>query len=234
VISEQQQNISYRFVSDFPFKNRAPHALDDFETNALSALRNHPNQQFTEVSASIFSDRVRLIGPVTMGPACVNCHNAHPESPKRDWKVGDVRGIQEINVSQAIATNIFSFKYLLAYFVFMAGSSVTFIGMQRRQAEIIRGMNRELETANDFLATLSMKIALPLAADIQEHIQRSKGRHDPHRAQEAHDLLFRHQGFYGNHGTPAAGTDDTVTQRVPYRDVQHRAQAWRHDRQIYW
>ncbi len=32
VISEQQQNISYRFVSDFPFKNRAPHALDGFET----------------------------------------------------------------------------------------------------------------------------------------------------------------------------------------------------------
>ena len=30
VISEQQQNISYRFVSDFPFKNRAPHALDNF------------------------------------------------------------------------------------------------------------------------------------------------------------------------------------------------------------
>src|SRR5580658_3294632 len=38
VISEQQQNISYRFVSDFPFKNRAPHALDGFETNALAAL----------------------------------------------------------------------------------------------------------------------------------------------------------------------------------------------------
>jgi len=43
VISEQQQNISYRFVSDFPFKNRAPHALDNFETRALAALRNHIN-----------------------------------------------------------------------------------------------------------------------------------------------------------------------------------------------
>src|SRR6266852_5232310 len=31
VISEQQQNINYRFVSDYPFKNRAPHQLDDFE-----------------------------------------------------------------------------------------------------------------------------------------------------------------------------------------------------------
>src|SRR5271165_6652501 len=31
VISEQQHNISYRFVSDYPFKNRAPHVLDGFE-----------------------------------------------------------------------------------------------------------------------------------------------------------------------------------------------------------
>src|ERR1700756_4566912 len=29
VISEQQQNIAYRFVSDFPFKNRSPHTLDE-------------------------------------------------------------------------------------------------------------------------------------------------------------------------------------------------------------
>ena len=39
VISEQQSNIGYRFVSDYPFKNRAPHTLDRFELGALAALR---------------------------------------------------------------------------------------------------------------------------------------------------------------------------------------------------
>src|SRR5580704_7452572 len=67
VISEQQQNISYRFVSDFPFKNRAPHALDGFETNALAALRDNSGRKPTNVSWSVFSDRVRLIAPVIMG-----------------------------------------------------------------------------------------------------------------------------------------------------------------------
>ncbi len=170
VISEQQQNITYRFVSDFPFKERAPHALDSFETGALADLRKNPEQQLTEVSASVFNDHVRLVAPVVMGAACVSCHNAHPDSPKRDWKVGDVRGIQEIVISQAIATNIFSFKYLLAYFVFMAASGVTFIGVQRRQAATIRGMNQELETANDFLATLSMKISRYLSPQIYKSI----------------------------------------------------------------
>jgi adenylate cyclase len=82
VISEQQQNITYRFVSEFPFKNRAPHPLDGFETAALSNLRGNPKQQLTEVSANVFSDHVRLVAPVIMGAACVNCHNSHPESPK--------------------------------------------------------------------------------------------------------------------------------------------------------
>ena len=146
VISEQQRNIAYRFVSDFPFKNRAPHSLDDFEANALAALRHDPNQQLTDVSSSMFNDRVRLIAPVVMGAVCVKCHNTHPESPKRDWKVGDVRGIQEIAISQAIPSNIFSFKYLLAYFILVAVVGSKFIAVQRRQAATIRGMNRELET----------------------------------------------------------------------------------------
>ena len=166
VISEQQRNITYRFVSDVPFKNRAPHKLDDFEENALAALRKDPNQQLTNVSSSMFNDRVRLIAPVIMGAVCVNCHNVHPESQKRDWKVGDVRGIQEIAISQAIPSNIFSFKYLLAYFILVALVGFTFIA----QARTIRGMNRELETANQFLATLSTKISRYLSPQIYKSI----------------------------------------------------------------
>ena len=79
MISEQQNNIIYRFVSDYPFKNRPPHALDSFETNALTALRQDSNQQLAQVSATMFSDHVRLIAPVIMGQACVSCHNTHPE-----------------------------------------------------------------------------------------------------------------------------------------------------------
>jgi len=170
VISEQQRNIAYRFVSDFPFKNRAPHSLDDFEANALAALRHDPNQQLTDVSSSMFNDRVRLIAPVVMGAVCVKCHNTHPESPKRDWKVGDVRGIQEIAISQAIPSNIFSFKYLLAYFILIAVAGSTFIAVQRRQAATINGMNRELEAANQFLTTLSTKISRYLSPQIYKSI----------------------------------------------------------------
>jgi adenylate cyclase len=89
--------------------------LDQFEKSALDSLRNNPDQKIVDTATSLFSDKVRLIAPVVMGPACVSCHNVHPESPKTDWKVGDVRGIQEVTITQPIAANLFSFKYLLAY-----------------------------------------------------------------------------------------------------------------------
>jgi adenylate cyclase len=105
-----------------------------------------------------------------MGPACVSCHNSHPESPKRDWKVGDVRGIQELSITQPIAANLFSFKYLLAYFALAAISGVSFLLLQRRQAEQIKGMNRELEQNNDFLASLSLKISRYIPPQVYKSI----------------------------------------------------------------
>jgi class 3 adenylate cyclase len=170
VIADQQKNITYRFVSDFPFANRAPHQLDAFETHSLASLRANSGQKLVQSDQSLFRDKVRFITPVVMGQACVNCHNSHPESPKTDWKVGDVRGIQEVEISQPIAANLFSFKYLLAYFVLAAVSGVSFLGMQYRQSKVIQGMNKELESANDFLATLSMKISRYISPQIYTSI----------------------------------------------------------------
>jgi adenylate cyclase len=170
VISEQQHNITYRFVSDYPFANRAPHPLDQFETDALRRLRENPNQVLSRDSSSLLVDRVRLVAPVVMAAACVTCHNAHPESPKHDWKVGDVRGLQEVSISQPIGGDLFAFKYLLAYFFLVAAVGFLFIALQRRQAVLIQGMNAELETANDFLASLSMKISRYLSPQIYESI----------------------------------------------------------------
>jgi hypothetical protein len=137
VISEQQPNISYRFVSDYPFKNRAPHVLDQFETSALTSLRSQPHQQLAKASSSLLIDHVRYITPVVMENACVACHNTHPDSPKRDWKVGDVRGIQEVTIAEPIVANILSFKYLLAYVVCAAAASLLSLcsgGKQRPSA----------------------------------------------------------------------------------------------------
>jgi adenylate cyclase len=169
-ISGRNDAVQYRFVSDLPFRGREPHTLDAFEIGALAALRRDPKQRIVEVSGSIFDRTIRLVSPVLLGQACVNCHNTHPDSPRHDWKVGDVRGIQEITIRQPIAANIFAFNYLLTYFAVAAAIGLAFILLQRRQAAAIGAANRELAEANDFLATISMKIAKYLSPQIYKSI----------------------------------------------------------------
>jgi adenylate cyclase len=73
-----------------------------------------------------------------MGPACVECHNSHPESPKRDWKVGDVRGIQEVTITSPFAESLLSFKYLLLYFIFSVVAGSVLVLLYQRQVARIR------------------------------------------------------------------------------------------------
>ncbi|MDY0874484.1 adenylate/guanylate cyclase domain-containing protein [Dongia rigui] len=170
VIAEKQANITYRFVSDLPFKGRAQHPMDEFERNALQKLRANTAANATDFTWRGLDDSFRLVTPVVMGAACVKCHNSHPDSPKTDWKVGDVRGIQEIIITQSLAGSIFAFKYLLAYFIFVGAAGLGFILLQRQQARAIRGINRDLESANAFLASVSLKISRYLSPQIYKSI----------------------------------------------------------------
>jgi adenylate cyclase len=146
VVSQYQNNIGYRFVSDYPFKHRAPHQLDEFERSALAALRvtRDPNQKIYTTEWHGLTTRVRIVAPIIMGQTCVACHNTNPDSPKRDWKIGDVRGIQELSIEQPVATNLFSFKYLLIYFAFAGILGFTFVANERRQSNLIAGISAKL------------------------------------------------------------------------------------------
>ena len=153
-----------------PFRGRVRHPLDVFEQDAIHKLRADPHEPVVQVSGSLLDREVRIATPVLMGAVCVDCHNTHPDSPKTDWKVGDVRGIQVISVSESLGSNILAFKYLLPYFVLAAGAGVAFIVMQRRQSRLVRGINQELSQANDFLAAISMKLAKYLSPQIYKSI----------------------------------------------------------------
>jgi class 3 adenylate cyclase len=171
VVGEKQSSVGYRFVSDFPFRNRAAHPLDTLEGSALATFRAHPDlPKVVETSSAGLSSQVRLISPVLMETTCVGCHNSHPNSIKTDWKVGDVRGIQEVSISRPIALNLWSFKYSLAYFLLITAIGCCFIHMQRRQNATIRAMNNELENNNNFRASISMKISRYLSPQIYKSI----------------------------------------------------------------
>jgi class 3 adenylate cyclase len=169
-ISARDGAVKFRVFSDFPFKGRPGHAIDAFERRALDSLRRNASLPVVESTGSLFDHTVRRATPIIMGPACVSCHNSHPDSPKRNWNVGDVRGIQEVTVHRPIAASVFTFKYLLVYFAVVAALGLAFILMQNRQANLIRAMNRELSETNAFLGSVSSKIARYLSPQIYKSI----------------------------------------------------------------
>jgi hypothetical protein len=81
-------------------------------------------------------------------------------SPKRDWVVGDVRGVQEVTIDASMASNIFAFKYLLGYFAFMAVLADRFG----------RGHEQQARRRHDVLATLASKISRYLAPQVYSSI----------------------------------------------------------------
>ncbi|MGE0748027.1 MAG: adenylate/guanylate cyclase domain-containing protein [Rhodospirillales bacterium] len=166
VLNRQDGSMNYRFISDHTFRQRAPHAFDGFETAALSALRRDPSQVVYDVSGTLLERRVRMATPVVMTASCVACHNSHPDSPKRDWKVGEVRGLQEFDVRRPIAADIFAFKYLLIYFACATALGLAAVVAQSRQARAVRRMNDELAESNAFLAAVSRKIAKYLSPQL--------------------------------------------------------------------
>lgn len=96
-INKNRRGADVRLYSDYPFPWRAGSGpADDFERNALAALRNNPDQPYYRFEEMDGIPVLRYAVADRMKPACVDCHNSHPSSPKKDWKVGDVRGVLEI------------------------------------------------------------------------------------------------------------------------------------------
>lgn len=87
-----------RLYSDYPFPWRQAESgpKDEFEQAALSQLRQQPEQPFFRFETFNGRMSLRYAQADRMKATCIACHNQHPDSPKTDWKVGDVRGILEI------------------------------------------------------------------------------------------------------------------------------------------
>ncbi|MBD2580624.1 DUF3365 domain-containing protein [Oscillatoria sp. FACHB-1406] len=97
-IQKNNPGVLVRLYSDYPFPWRKDTggARDNFERRALNYLLKYPDDRFTRVERVGGRTSFRYARADILEPSCVNCHNTHPDSPKRDWKVGDVRGILEI------------------------------------------------------------------------------------------------------------------------------------------
>lgn len=86
-----------RLISPYPWPNRKDRpAFDGFQTDAWRALSDKSETAFSRIEGSGENSVLRVAIADRMNQSCVNCHNAHPQSPIGGWKVGDVRGMIEL------------------------------------------------------------------------------------------------------------------------------------------
>ncbi len=92
LVAEKGNGIRYRLISLWPIYRRNGPATD-FERQGLKAVSDHPDKPYRGIVKSgkkqyfqaIYADRA-------VTKACIDCHNSHPLSPKRDFTVNSVLG----------------------------------------------------------------------------------------------------------------------------------------------
>jgi uncharacterized protein DUF3365 len=90
--------IGYKLISLWPI-NKQNGPKTEFEQKGLLESLQNPDRPYTEVVMhgggsylqAIYADRA-------VSQACIGCHNAHPDSPKQNFKLNDVMGAIMVTV----------------------------------------------------------------------------------------------------------------------------------------
>ncbi len=160
-IGKHRSGLQSRLYSAYPFPWRKDKGglRDEFAKEAWNHLRRNPDKPFYRFETFQGRRSLRYATADLMRPACVNCHNTHPDSPKKDWKAGDVRGVLEIvrPMEAIVAQTREGLRKTFGLMVVMAMMGLScltlVIGRQRRtsadlgqRAEEVEAANRELKT----------------------------------------------------------------------------------------
>ena len=103
----KSEDTSVDLFSPYPFPNRSDRVMDDFQRDAWDFLTANPDQTFDRKETDEHGTQFLRVAVADrmVADSCVNCHNSHADSPKTDWKIGDVRGVLVVrqNISASLA-----------------------------------------------------------------------------------------------------------------------------------
>jgi hypothetical protein len=98
VMARKGIGVQYRLISLWPI-NRRNVASSEFEKLGLGTVLTHPTKPYTGFVKEGGARYFRAVYPdLAVAQACIGCHNSHPDSPKRDFKINDVMGAIVISI----------------------------------------------------------------------------------------------------------------------------------------
>lgn len=91
-IQSKQVGLDYRLISLYPI-NPQNRPANEFEQDGLESVEVHPIRPYIKHSKVGRKTYFQAIYPdIAVTRGCVNCHNGHPKSPKKDFALDDVMG----------------------------------------------------------------------------------------------------------------------------------------------
>ncbi len=97
-LSDQDLDLAIAQVSESPFPWRAARILSPIESESLRILRETDAEHHTVIERSAGRKTLHHAMAIRMEATCIACHNSHPDSPRRDWQVGDLRAAQIVSL----------------------------------------------------------------------------------------------------------------------------------------
>ena len=92
VVAKKGLGVQYRLISLWPI-NKRNGASSEFEKIGLGTILTHPTKPYTAFVKEGGTRYFQAVYPdLAVAQACIGCHNSHPDSPKRDFKINDVMG----------------------------------------------------------------------------------------------------------------------------------------------
>ncbi len=145
----KQEDTSISLYSAYPFPNRNDRVLDEFQSEAWAALVAEPDRIFVKRETIDEKETVRVaISDRMVSEGCVSCHNTIANTPKDDWRLGDVRGVLEVAtvIDDQLATGqSIAITIMLAVLFCGAGLvALTYFGT-RRIATPLSSMTQAME-----------------------------------------------------------------------------------------
>ena len=90
--------IGYKLISLWPI-NKQNGPKTDFEQKGLLETLQHPDRPYTEVVMQGGDSYLQaMYADKAVSQACIGCHNAHPNSPKQNFRQDDVMGAMVVTV----------------------------------------------------------------------------------------------------------------------------------------
>jgi len=161
--------------SQYPFKNRENIGgpQDSFQHDALSQLTTS-SPTFERIEELNGIQVSRYAEAIFMTKSCVTCHNNHPDSPKKDWRVGDVRGAIDIAIPLNIDEKDLSGTMRYSYVIFISFSIISlsciFITL-KRALSLSQELEHKVKERTTVLNEIAHTDSLTLIANHRSYVE---------------------------------------------------------------